>query len=481
MRISGLALRHAVVPLWVAAAALLVSAQAPQPRFRARTDLVQVDVSVLDKKRHAVRGLTAADFTLLVDGRPREIQAFSEVHLPDRVTAQSARWDRDVPADVVTNRAVDEEGRIVIILLDRTIPVGQPTITARRIAAAAVEQLGPGDLAAVVSTSGGATQNLTADRARLLRAINRSDVSSGSSPEAAEIEKEMSIGFIPWTPLNDGRCLCGLCVLDTVTRVAEAVQPTPRRRKVLLFIGSDLILQSAGTPGNPNEDVGCESRLRDSREAMFTALDRANLTVHSVDPAGLKSVSVFQASSTLRGAAAQREITRQTTENLQHQDALKVLPDRTGGRAVMNTNAPNEHVPGIFRESDSYYLLGFRPSDRESGATFHKIAVSVNRQGVDVHARSGYVAWAAVDSAPPPATSNALPETVRRVLSTLLPHTTMPLDVNVAAFAVPGSRRAAVMLAVGVGHSADAAPGGSSAQPSSTRGEEVDGKTSAPF
>jgi hypothetical protein len=57
-----------------------------------------------------------------------------------------------------------------------------------------VEQLGPGDLAAVVSTSGGATLNLTGDRARLLRAINGSDVSTGSSPEAAEIERDILEG-----------------------------------------------------------------------------------------------------------------------------------------------------------------------------------------------------------------------------------------------------------------------------------------------
>jgi hypothetical protein len=33
---------------------------------------------------------------------------------------------------------------------------------------------------------------------------------------------------------------------------------------------------------------------------------------------------------------------------------------------------------------------------------FHKIAVSVNRRGLDVHARSGYVAQAAVDPPTPP-------------------------------------------------------------------------------
>ena len=32
---------------------------------------------------------------------------------------------------------------------------------------------------------------------------------------------------------NDGRCLCGVCVLDTIARVADAVQGTPGRRKGL--------------------------------------------------------------------------------------------------------------------------------------------------------------------------------------------------------------------------------------------------------
>jgi len=52
---------------------------APQATFRGGTDLVQVDVSVLDGKRHTVRGLTAADFTILEDGEPRDIKSFEAV------------------------------------------------------------------------------------------------------------------------------------------------------------------------------------------------------------------------------------------------------------------------------------------------------------------------------------------------------------------------------------------------------------------
>lgn len=279
---------------WILGTAIIViavhpRAQAPttQPVFRARTDLVQLDVSVLDNKRQPVRGLTAADFTVHENGQPREIQAFSEVYLPDRVRAEAVPWVRDVPSDVVSNQVAAGEGRLVIILLDRTIPLGEPTLAAKRIAAAAVNELGPGDLGAVVSTSNGATQNLTSDRARLLRAIHESDVSTGISDEAREIMERLT----PLNPLSDGRCLCGLCVLETITRAAEAVQSTPRRRKVLFFIGSELTLQSAGVAQTPDADVGCGSRLKDARNAMFTALDRANMTVHSIDPAGLMNVS----------------------------------------------------------------------------------------------------------------------------------------------------------------------------------------------
>jgi hypothetical protein len=55
----------------------------PVPLFRTGVNLVTVDVSVLDKDRRPVRGLTADDFTILENGLPQPVAAFTAIDLPD--------------------------------------------------------------------------------------------------------------------------------------------------------------------------------------------------------------------------------------------------------------------------------------------------------------------------------------------------------------------------------------------------------------
>ena len=54
-------------------AALLAQDRRDQPTFQTGVELVQLDVSVLDDKRQPVRGLSAADFTVLENGVPRPV------------------------------------------------------------------------------------------------------------------------------------------------------------------------------------------------------------------------------------------------------------------------------------------------------------------------------------------------------------------------------------------------------------------------
>jgi hypothetical protein len=88
--------------------------QAPQTIFRARVDLIQVDVSVLDRDRRPVSGLTVGDFTLMEDGRPRPIVSFTAVHVPP--PAPATGWVAEIAPDVTTN--THPPGRLIVIAID---------------------------------------------------------------------------------------------------------------------------------------------------------------------------------------------------------------------------------------------------------------------------------------------------------------------------------------------------------------------------
>ena len=455
---------------WGVGAALTLAGQAPsapQPTFRVGVDVVQVDVSVLDKDRKPVRGLTATDFAITEDGKSRPIVAFIPVDLAEREAAPpAAAWVRDAPRDVTAND-LKPEGRLVVIMLDWSIRFSDQAL-ARRIAAAAVDALGPDDLAAVVFSSGfangGTPQNFTADRARLLAAINRpfavamQNPPRGSPGHDPRNNNDLMIDDVEG--YESGDCYCRLCSPEAITGVADAVRDVRGRRKSLLFIGTYVRLYESlqgptsrqgpafrpGLAGRPVVYPGtCSARLKDARDKMTRATSLANLTIHAVDPVGLETAGNSPLGGELIGM-------------LDRRDDLASLADTTGGRTVMNTNAPDVLVPEVFAESQSYYLLAFAPADLDAKDKFHKIEVKVNRRGVSVRTRAGYYTEGNARAA---ASSRMSPDAT--ALEGVLPSTDLPLRVTVAPFAMPGKTESAVAIVVGVEQQTaanGAAPGG---------------------
>jgi VWFA-related protein len=431
-------------------------AQSDRPAYRGGVELIQLDVSVLDRKRQPVTGLSASDFTVLENGVPRPVRAFTSIQLPARPPRGEAVLPGAPPPDVITNQVGQQEGRLVIILMDRSIPTGQPTLAARKIAIAAVDALGPHDLAALISTSGAVPQNLTADRARLIRAINeRRDWSTGISKD----QKEVLPAAVADDPLSDGRCLCGLCVLETLTRIADAVQNTPGRRKALLFIGSSVIFQSG--PRAPSLDIGCDWRLAEARRKLFASLALSNLTVHSIDPSGL--VIVGPRAGSLGGKPGEDAPVRrlqmlqaEVSELLTDQGSLQVLPDLTGGRTVLNTNAPEGKMPEIFGETGAYYIVGFEPETLGRQDDTRSIEVKVARTDVRVYAQRQYISRV-VPSASSVMRGGEAVVSLETALRGLLPNASRPLTLSVAAFAGSSAAKASVLVNVDVGAFANAA------------------------
>src|SRR5688500_11016656 len=99
----------ALAALLLAAAIVARGTQPSQPTFRARADLVQVDVVVVDENGNPVRGLKAREFALFDRKKPQEIVNFDEVShaRPAAAAAAAAAGPAPIVAqDIASNQTV---------------------------------------------------------------------------------------------------------------------------------------------------------------------------------------------------------------------------------------------------------------------------------------------------------------------------------------------------------------------------------------
>ncbi|HSK10963.1 MAG TPA: hypothetical protein VK911_15380, partial [Vicinamibacterales bacterium] len=87
--------------------------QAQQPSFRAATELIVVDVSVVGKDGAPVVGLQEPDFVVKIDGQPRRVRSLK--YIDESVPPGSGAATR--PSRVSSN-ASESTGRLARILVD---------------------------------------------------------------------------------------------------------------------------------------------------------------------------------------------------------------------------------------------------------------------------------------------------------------------------------------------------------------------------
>lgn len=371
--------------------------QVPGQPFRTGVDVIEVDVSVLDKDRRPVRDLKQTDFTVLEDGRPQPLVSFALITAAEADPTRSARM-RFVPRDVVDNNLAERIGNgrlFAIVLDDMNLPADDSdiVIAARDAARHIVDQLGPSDQASIVFVhEAGKTQDFTNDQRKLLEAIDRF-VPHPPDWIAPRYEYQAGGGGdMPYrySPLL-ARSVCmkdqpAVPTLDAATNALTAVQG---RRKTLIFI-------SPGLPVNFEARDKCGEERAAIMKGVFRKAQRANINLHGIDPSGYNGYRDYMEQYRIRNGVG--GIRRQPPGNIrQMHDFLKIMADHTGGRYVLDTDAVLPGIDRIFEEESSYYLVGYEALNPRNDGRFRKIEVKVNRPGVSVRSRSGY--WAAEPNA----------------------------------------------------------------------------------
>jgi len=400
----------------------LMAAQEPSS-FRVNTRLVEVDV-VVRSKGSAVTGLTKDDFRILDNGRPQNITTFSirSSANPKGVAIKQVANAAPLPSGTISNR-VDHSGAepvaATVILLDRlnTEVADQSYFTKEMLKY--LKTMQPGEHVAIYTLlkSLRIVQDFTDDPQRLLLAASRStaqqSVSLAASDESALKTQEDSIRNLA-DPTNDP---VGAAALALTAEMAEnavtEMEDAEKKNRALLTSAAleDIARHLRGLPGRkklvwvsggfPIGALEVNSRHYDEfgeeTARAVRSLNNANVAVYAIDPRGVVAYGTNPAILTPNATTGQSifsQVQRPDPVGLNAPNiaAMNLFASGTGGRAIYATNDLVGALKTVMEDDEVVYTIGFYPAEQKMDGSYHKLSVKVDRKGVEVHHRQGYLA-----------------------------------------------------------------------------------------
>jgi VWFA-related protein len=425
-------------------------AQQPAVTFRAEVNYVEVDARVVDAQGNFVSTLTQDDFQIFEDGKPQQVSVFSLVNIPVERTPRPLFANRPVERDVQTNVSASG-GRVYLIVLDDLHTTPLLATRTRNAARQFVERyMGANDIAAVVHTSGRAeaSQEFTNNPRLLLAAIDKFSGRKLRSALLGRLEVEQmtrgtrGAGERIDDPDSAERGFHARNTLDSLKGYAQVLEHVRGRRKALIYF-SEGIDYDITDPFNNRDATTIVGATQDA----IAAATRANVAFYGIDVRGLGAgyetgieIQSFPEDPTLglNNSALFNEVR-------QAQDSLRVLSEETGGFAVVNNN----DIPGAFErlveENSSYYVMGYYPANERRDGRFRRIEVRVNKPGLTVRARRGYVAPRGRAQETRLAGPNDATPELREAMSSPVSVTGLPLAATASVFKGPDNKGAVVI------------------------------------
>ncbi len=464
--------RVAMVAFAAVVASVGTTAQQPPQRppvFRSATELVEIDVVVVDQAGQKVHGLTRDDFVLNDRNKPQLIETFTEVQREVERATELPPLPAETRVDVATNTSA-KAGRLIVLVLDDLHVWKGRADTVKDIARKIVRDLGPESSMALIQTGGEHGVEVTDDRSRLLTAVERFQ---GRRPtrrplevcepigKPRDVETATASNFDPGCEIQDLNANRGLTrALEDAARILGAGD---KRRKAFILVSENIAKDISGLFDGgeqistmPTHDVwvpapAYEYQLLNTMNAMR----RANVATYSIDPRGLitpqklaeecfppprgargigpdpctgDEASIRDESGEVSGAVRSPTDWNAWVRKAQH--GLEIMSEETGGFAVVNTDDFTSGISKIISDLDNYYLLGFYPADMKSKG-YRQIDVELKgRPDLTLRYRRGYQ----LEGAPPPPKET---DELSRLIGGALPTNDLPLRLH--AIPMPGS------------------------------------------
>ncbi len=439
-----------ITVLVVLAGALLAQQPSPPPEepglvLHVTTHMVLVDAVVLDKEGHPVKGLKPDDFTVTENGVRQHIASFSE---RDSERANAAP-PPVLPPHVTTNRPAvtqpnAESGTVAVLLLDglNTPPQDQIYVKQQMLKFLA-RQYDPNTRLAVMALTNKLTvlQNFTQDPLLLRVVLDRY---LGQTPAVARRggQMETAPASVPPPTVNlppqatggptgsgpdpglpatlaagganasifediaymtdrferesenfalDTRVSVTLAALEEIARFMSGQSG----RKVLLWFSTGFPFSVVGDSPSAMES---ERDYGDQIRRTINLLNDAHIATYTIDAGGLvpsslgdPSISGRDPGKVVLGIETNRALAAESFQRFSAHDAMETIARDTGGR-YFNGNDLDQAIQSALKESSSYYMLGYYPSNKKWDGKFRNVKLQVDQPGTQLRYRRGYFA-----------------------------------------------------------------------------------------
>ncbi len=448
--------RFSILCLWVLLSSQQLLAQSDDV-VRVKTELVQTDITVVDKRGRVVSGLSANELELRVDSKLQPLSFFEEVtagSVDEEKQLAAARKGDAAKLPNTPSPGIDR-GRVIFFFVDDVHLTSESLTRARSVLTQFVDnKMTAKDRVAVVSTSGqiGFLQQLTDNKAVLREAISR--LNSKYNPEAtaskvsiSEVDanlvsnhgdqglfsylieatmKEFQIDALNAYTIVTNRVRqinsqSSLAELDTLSRLESFMRSTTplAGRKLLFFISDGFVVDAKRSNGS---DV----MRRVANEAA-----RVGVVVYGLSTRANTLGPGIDVSSNGYPDFSPRTAGRSLNESKMPQEPLETLAKETGGRSYLNANSLNEAVDEALTETSAYYLLAWRPDSENQRTGKSRINVIVKgRPDLRVRMRQHYFDFRENEAKPKAPTTNTPDDELKRSLGSLYPRRDLPLSVS---------------------------------------------------